>query len=272
MNEVRVEGAGNPNAGWCVCQYVCVKRVLLAALIYGVGCGHGMAWGMPQGERWAPCREVKGVRRVSAGRGRRAVEIRTKMTVDVDGAPNAYGPKGRPTLDYERNAHAPKGSSIAGEVVGYMTEGDGGPPTVQGPKDPFPGYYVSQTAWFDRANRRKTDPRRYLDARRINYVVLGRAARAAGVRLGDFATVYSCRTGRVVFAIVGDEGNESGAEGSLALVQRLGYPIRDGKEDSVDGPELIVRYVPGSNAGRMFPKTQAELDRAARAAGVGLGR
>ena len=202
--------------------------------------------------------------------GRNGVEIQVKMNVDVDGAPNAYGPPGKKALDIHEHALAPKSSAHPGEVVGYMTEYDGGPPTVQGPHDPFPGYYVSQTDFADRNNPRKEDPQRYVDASRINYVVQGSAAKRAGVELGDFAKVYSCRTGKTAFAIVGDSGNPSGAEGSLALVRALGYDIRDGVEDSVDDREIVITYYPKSNPQKAFFKTQAELDRAAE--GLGLRR
>jgi hypothetical protein len=139
---------------------------------------------------------------------------------------------------------------------------------VQGREDPFPGYYVSQTDFADLNNKRMEDPRRYVDASRINYVVQGTVARKAGVAMGDFATVYSCRTGKTVYAIVGDSGNPSGAEGSLALVRALGYDIRDGVEDSVDDREIVIHYFPRSNPGKEFFKTQAELDQAAEKVGL----
>ena len=200
--------------------------------------------------------------------GHPAVEIRVKMNVDVDGAPNAYGPRGFKTLDVLKHARAPAESGHPGEVVGYRTEYDGGPPTVQRKGDPFPGYYVSQTDFADLSNPRKEDPRRYVDASRINYVVQGKVARRAGVVMGDFAVVYSCRTGKTAYAIVADSGNESGAEGSLALVQALGYNIKDGIEDSVDNREIVIRYFPGSNPAKQFFKTQAALDAAAKRLGL----
>ncbi len=214
-----------------------------------------------------PCPGLDGPRMMTL-QGRRAVEVQVKMDVDVDGAPNAYGPHGKKTLDVDKHARAPRESRHPGEIVGYMTEYAGGPPTVQRKGDPFPGYYVSQTDFADKKNKRMEDPRRYVDATRINYVVQGKVAREAGVGMGDFAVVYSCRTGRAVYAIVADSGNESGAEGSLALVRALGYPIRDGIEDSVDDREILVRYYPGSNRGKVFFKTQREVDAAAR--GLGL--
>jgi hypothetical protein len=61
------------------------------------------------------------------------------MDVDVDGAPNAYGPPGKPTLDVLGNAHYLERGDQA--IVGYLVD-DRGKPILQGPKDPFPGYYI----------------------------------------------------------------------------------------------------------------------------------
>lgn len=221
-------------------------------------------------------RQVKGVKpcpalkapRIYDANGRKAVERQVLLHVDVDGAPNAYGPPGKKALDNAAHAHAPKESGNPHEIVGYMTEYDGGPPTVQGRHDPYPGYYVSQTDFFDRAIKREEDPRRYVDATKINYVVQGRVARQQGVKLGDFATVYSCRTGKSAYAIVADSGNESGEEGSLALVQALGYNIKDGIEDSVDKREIVLTYYPGTNPQKQFFRTQQALDEAAAKLGI----
>ncbi len=217
----------------------------------------------------APCPSVPAAGRQMVDHGRRAVEIVVKMDVDVDGAPNAYGPRGKKTLDVLKHARAPKGTTDAGKIVGYMTEYDGGPPTVQGKQDPFPGYYVSQTDFADLKNKRMEDPRRYVDATRMNYVVQGAVAEKAGVEMGDFALVYSCRTGKTEYAIVADSGNPSGAEGSLALVRALGYPLKNGIDDSVDEKEIVVRYYPKSNPKKEFFKSQAELDAAAKRLGLG---
>ena len=210
----------------------------------------------------APCPNLKRPR-AGVDSNRPYSEVQVKMDVDVDGAPNAYGPKGKPALDILKHARSPKGSEHPGEIVGYMTEYTGGPPTVQGKNDPYPGYYVSQTDFADLQNPRMEDPRRYVDATRINYVVQGKVARAAGAGMGDFAVVYSCRTGKSVYAILADSGNESGAEGSLALVRALGYPLKNGIDDSVDDPEIVIRYYPHSNPTKQFFKTQADLDAAA---------
>jgi hypothetical protein len=188
-----------------------------------------------------------------------------RMDVDVDGAPNAYGPPGTQTLDILKDAHYL--NRAHNEIVGYLVD-EHNRPILQGPNDPFPGYYISQTAFADIQNQNERDPRRYVDARNINYVVRGNVARRRGAQVGDFVSVYSRRTGRSVFAIVGDTGNPTGDEGSLHLLQDLGYPFHDGKNDSVEKPEIIVRFYPNSNPKHQFFFTQAELDHAATKFGL----
>ena len=188
-----------------------------------------------------------------------------RMDVDVDGAPNAYGPPDKQTLDNLLDAHYLNRADK--EIVGYLID-EHHRPILQGPNDPFPGYYISQTAFTDIENQNERDPRRYVDARNINYVVRGDAARRRGVRVGDFVSVYSKRTHRGVFAIVGDTGNPTGDEGSLHLLQDLGYPFHDGKNDSVEEPEIVIRFYPNSNPKHQFFFTQAELDEAATMLGL----
>jgi hypothetical protein len=196
----------------------------------------------------------------------RSFEVLThRMDVDVDGAPNAYGPPGMETLDVLLDAHYLNRADK--EIVGYLV-GEDGSPILQGPDDPFPGYYISQTAFSDIDNQNERDPRGYVDARTINYVVRGNAARRRGVRVGDFVAAYSKRTRKSVFAIVGDTGNPTGNEGSLHLLQDLGYPFQDGVSDSVENPEIVIRFYPNSNPKHQFFFTQAELDAAAKKLGL----
>ena len=244
-------------------------RMSVGLMVFALGTAAGeVSAGRPkQVQGLPPCPVIKGARAMEQD-GHAGLEIRVKMDVDVDGAPNAYGPRGSKTLDVLAHSQAPRSAPHPGEVVGYMTEYDGGPPTVQRKGDPYPGLYVSQTDFADLANKRMEDPRRYVDATKINYVVQGVAARKGGVVMGDYAVVYSCRTGKAEYAIVADSGNPTGAEGSLALVRALGYKITDGVEDSVDEKEIIVRYYPKSNPAHFFPKTQGELDEAAKKLGL----
>jgi len=194
------------------------------------------------------------------------VELTTSMAIDVDGAPNAYGPKGKPTLDFELNAH--EGARLSGKVVGYITEN--GKPVLQGASDPYPGYYISTSGFVDQQNHNLNDPRRYVDASKINYVVLGRFAKQNHVALGDLVAVYSAKTKKSVYAIVGDSGNSSGGEGSLALLQALGYPFTSGKSGEVKSKEITIRYFPGSNPKHSFYATQDAIDK--QATGLGLDK
>jgi hypothetical protein len=196
----------------------------------------------------------------------RSFEILThRMDVDVDGAPNAYGPPGLPALDIPIDAHDRERADK--KIVGYLVD-DKKRPILQGPKDPFPGYYISQTAFTDVANPNELDPRSYVDARKINYVVRGREARRRGAKVGDFVSVYSRRTRKAVFAIVGDTGNPTGDEGSLHLLQDLGYPFHDGIEDAVAKAEIVIRFYPNSNPNHQFFFSQATLDEAAEKLGL----
>ncbi len=209
---------------------------------------------------------------ISAASGQHApvpsFEILThRMDVDVDGAPNAYGPPGSRTLDVLKNAHY-RGRRRA-EIVGFLTEDDHPDvPVRQGPQDPFPGLYISQTAFTDPTRTDPADVGRYVDATRISYIVLGKEARKRGAKLGDFVAVYSRRTRRSVYGIVGDEGNPSGNEGSLHLLQALGYPFHDGRDEAVEHREIVVRFFPGSNTRQRFFRSQKALDAAAQRLGL----
>jgi hypothetical protein len=206
------------------------------------------------------------VAQAQSGTEHPSFEILThRMDVDVDGAPNAYGPTDKETLDILLDAHYLNGADE--KIVGYLTD-EHGQAILQGPNDPFPGYYISQTAFSDIQNQNERDPRRYVDARNINYVVRGNRARRHGVEVGDFVSVYSKRTRKSVFAIVGDTGNPTGDEGSLHLLQDLGYPFHDGKNESVEKPEIVIRFYPNSNPEHRFFITQGELDEAATKLGL----
>ena len=142
------------------------------------------------------------------GRGRSAERIRAGGHADARHSVDAH---------YLNRADKP--------IVGYLTD-EHGRPILQGPNDPFPGYYISQTAFSDIQNQNERDPRRYVDARKINYVVRGNAARRHGVKVGDFVAVYSKRTHKSVFAYRRGHRKSYGDEGSLHLLQDLGYPFQ----------------------------------------------
>src|SRR4051794_29540973 len=65
-----------------------------------------------------------------------SAEITVSLAIDVDGAPNAYGPDDSKALDYKLNARV--GAKPTGKIVGYRTKTVGGKqvPIVQGSADP----------------------------------------------------------------------------------------------------------------------------------------
>lgn len=236
----------------------CTHRFFAIAWVLDIACVFAIAW--------AFALSAAVVSDAQNGKQHPSFEMLAhRMDVDVDGAPNAYGPPGMQTLDILLNAHYLNRADK--EIVGYLID-EHGRPVLQGPKDPFPGYYISQTAFTDIENQNVRDPRRYVDARKVNYIVRGTVARRRGVQVGDFVSVYSKRTRKGVFAIVGDTGNPTGDEGSLHLLQDLGYPFRDGKNGSVEKPEIVVRFYANSNPKHRFFFTQAELDEAATKLGL----
>lgn len=170
----------------------------------------------------------------------------TGMTIDADGSPNAYSADDT-GLDDLRNAGEP------GHWEGIITD-ENGEPLIQGPTDPFPGFYVSCTSLFDRS-KDHTDPTRYVDASRIPYVVLPReVVEQSGARLGDFAVVVDLLEGKSSYAIFADVGTLG--EGSIALANNLG--IRSDARRGGRGRGLLYFVMPGS--GNRQPRSLDEIN------------
>ena len=168
------------------------------------------------------------------------------IMIDADGAPNAYNADDT-GLDDLFNAGQP------GHWDGIVEDEDGNP-VVQGPDDPFPGYYISCTALFDRT-KRHFDPARFVDSTRIPYVALpGDLAEQSGARLGDLVLVSSERTGKYSYAIFADIGVLG--EGSIALAENLGI-WSDAREGGSRGGVSYLVF-PGSGDGQ--PKTVDEIN------------
>jgi hypothetical protein len=171
------------------------------------------------------------------------------MTIDADGAPNAYHPDNI-GLDDLANAGAP------GYWVGLAKNADG-EPFVQGPNDPFPGYYVSATALADRT-KAVNDPSRYVDASKIPFIVLpGAMAREIGARPGDFAVAFNQRNGQSSYAIFGDVGpSDRIGEGSVALAENLG--IHSDARNGGARRGILFLVFPGSGNGS--PRSIEEIN------------
>jgi hypothetical protein len=132
-----------------------------------------------------------------------------------------------------------------------------GQPIIQGPGDPFPGYYISATALADHS-KALNDPARYVDASRIPFVVLpGGMARQIGARPGDFAIVFNQRNGKSSYAIFGDVGPfDRIGEGSMALADNLG--VRSDARNGGAHRGILYLVFPGSGNGR--PRTIEEIN------------
>jgi hypothetical protein len=194
---------------------------------------------------------VGGVR-VRRRRGERALYFVAGMQIDADGAPRAYHPRGAPPgLDFLANAGSP------GNFFGLVTDRHGNP-VVQSAHDPAPGFFVSPTSLQD-PDRRVEDPRRYVNASTIPYIVLPALVRdKGGVRLGDFATVRNRRNGTVSHAIFADGGPRGKiGEGSIALAKALRIPSSP-KHGGTVHKEVV--YVVFAGSGNRRPRTKPEID------------
>jgi hypothetical protein len=167
------------------------------------------------------------------------------LAIDADGSPRAYHPIDRIGLDSLSHA------GHRGNWWALVTDNEktSGTPVVQRATDPAPGYFVSTTALYDRTNTNPRDPRRYVDAEKIPYVVLHpKALRFAS--LGDFATVVNLKNRKVSAAIVADESapNLPVGEGSIALAESLAIDSSP-RHGGQNGKVVFVIY-PGSGNGK----------------------
>jgi hypothetical protein len=158
------------------------------------------------------------------------------MTVDADGAPNAYNPDNTGLDDL---ANAGTTEHWDGILADYHNM-----PFVQDDDDPFPGFYISTTALYD-WTKKSNDTARYVDASQIPYIVLPEdVAEKTGARLGDFAVVTNLRSGKSVYAIFADLGTLG--EGSVALADKLDLSS-DARSGGTHTGILYVIY-PGSGS------------------------
>src|SRR5438094_1280035 len=173
------------------------------------------------------------------------------LMIDADGAYHAYHPDGRSGLDYLGNAGRP-GNWWA--LVTSNGEPDGNA-LGQTDADPAPVFYISTTSLED-PNCDRKDPRRYVNAEAVNFIVLpGRLG--LGAKLGDFAVVIRPATAVYDYAVYADVGPASKiGEGSIALAAALGIPSSP-KSGGV-GNGIVYIVFPASAQG--WPLSQPEID------------
>jgi hypothetical protein len=130
-----------------------------------------------------------------------------------------------------------------------------GKPYVQGIADPAPGYAVSQTALRD-SSRLLRDPRAYVDAWEVPYVVAPPELLARGVALGDLAAVLY--GGKITFAIVADVGPHGHyGEASPACARALDIPDSPRNGGATRGVTYIM--FPGSRSVPAWPRATTEF-------------
>ncbi len=207
------------------------------------------------------------VRRVH---GTTALFYQSKMSCDVDGSPNAYHSiDDALSLDTIDSAYGQRVNNLpAGpltvqpspDVVVYVN----GAPYIQTDGD-YKGFFLSETS-LRNTDLPMTDPNAYLDARKIQYIVLADGFFPEAT-VGDLAAVYDPVSKKYAFAVFGDIGpsSESG-EASLATLQRLGLPATDGKFSPAETrTDMFYLVFPGSNAllkkAEKWPYHQATIDR-----------
>jgi peptidoglycan hydrolase-like protein with peptidoglycan-binding domain len=140
-----------------------------------------------------------------------AVFFTSRMHVDADGCPQAYGPN---NSGIENNKAAKKKSgAFSGDVLVLDSNRN---PVPQKSTDPAPDFFISKTALQDR-NAAARDPSEYVDALNFPYIVLPGGG-AGGAGAGDAALVIDETTGMRVKAIVGDIGpSDETGEASMYL-------------------------------------------------------
>lgn len=177
------------------------------------------------------------------------------LTIDADGAPNAYH-KNRIGIDYLDNAREHPNAepdAAKGAWVGVVVDEEG-KPVVQGPNDPCPGYYISPTSLQDKT-KALTDPRRYVDSTQVPYIVLPGGERG-GAQLGDFAYVVNQANGNHAAAIFADNGPRGRiGEGSVRLAELLGIPSSP-KNGGADSGVIMIVF---PHSGDGMPRTVDEI-------------
>jgi len=179
----------------------------------------------------------------------------SEMTIDIDGSPRAYNPQ-----DTGIDALASAGG--AGHLSKAVIVFKGNNPYIQKSTDPFPGYFLSQTALTDKRFA-DTNYRRYVNSDSIPYISLP-FNMFTNAKLGDIVFVFNKKTNKSAFAIVADKGDNTHiGEGSMALAAALGIKLAFSKKkhqvigcDAVDGN---IAYVVFKNTGTGKPLTVQEI-------------
>jgi hypothetical protein len=168
-----------------------------------------------------------------------------EMTCCADGAPNCYGPKSPPALDYLGNAGSPETG-----WWGVITDPDG-EPIVQGYKDkeahPYPGLYISCTA-YGHYEYPQDDCRCWVDARKVKFSVIPSSVRMAVEPkfLGCQAQIVDNHTGKELNCVCAEIGPSTHmGEASMAVCKYFDLSPDPKDGGSSDKKRWVYRFWPG---------------------------
>lgn len=185
------------------------------------------------------------------------------MTIDADGAPEAYHPDDT-GLDALKHAGYP-GTSWWKNVLVTDPDDQGRPYIV--PSGKYAGHYLSMTSLRDSA-KAVTDPARYVDAVRVPYLVFSVTfSDIQGVgRLGDIGVAVNIKTGCYSPFVVADIGPKDHPLGevSICLAERLGGKNvcpRMGPEKHLG--DILYIVFPESGKAYPWPHSKDRIDRIA---------
>jgi hypothetical protein len=188
----------------------------------------------------------------------KAFVYQSGFAVDADGAYRAYHPNNRLGLDSIEHAGRP------GDWWALATDtgNPNGQPVIQGKEDPAPGYYVSMTSLYDSTIEDERNPKRFVDAATIPYVVLPPEG-FKHAKLGDFSIVVNYDNGKVAGGIVADESAPElpMGEGSIALANMLGID----SNARTGGTDAGIAYVIFPRSGNNKPRPSDEIAKLSQA-------
>jgi hypothetical protein len=177
------------------------------------------------------------------------IEYTGEMTCCADGSPRCYGPKSPPALDYLGNAGSPE-TGWWGVVVddeGYPIMQEEGDPE----KHPYPGLYVSCTAYWHDEFPDEEDCRHWVDAEKVAFSVIPSSVRMAvdPKFLGCRAEIYDKKTHKILDCVCAEIGPSTHlGEASIVACEFFGLSGDPKAGGSSDKKRFRYRFWPGEPA------------------------
>jgi hypothetical protein len=243
-----------------------IRQILLAGLLVAVSVS-ASAGPCP----YVPWDEYKGVKLSRFDQGPSYIFAVTKVKVDADGAPNAYHPDdvglhctkgaGFKGLDCPANAGYPHSTWWRSILVPDPT--NPARAFVQPAGSEFAGFFVSQTSLTDPA-KAATDPKKYVDARTVPYVVSPREfhqKKGTGA-IGDLGYAVNRTNGKRSPFVVAEIGPSTAALGemSMALAEAMGGTNPNPRTGAGAPTGKIVFVIfPNSGKAHRWPLTNEQM-------------